>query len=108
MSLSEALRSNEASSPTGAAEVPMGWAISVEQPDDFGLHLPCASHRRRRPPGSTFAVRAKLNKFVVNFGRKSEATPAPVYQEVVQIMCQIDIVLPQTSDSVRNSREFLK
>jgi hypothetical protein len=55
-----------------------------------------------------FAILAKLNKLVVNFWRKAHAPPAPVYQEVVQILRQANVVLPQTSNCVRNSRKPLK
>ena len=57
---------------------------------------------------STFTICAKLNKLVVNLGWESEASPAAVYQEVVQILPHGNVVPPQASDGVGNSRKILK
>ena len=45
---------------------------------------------------------------MVNFGRESEASPASVCQEVVEVELKPNVVLPQTSQGVRNSRNTLK
>jgi hypothetical protein len=56
----------------------------------------------------TFAVRAKLKQLVVNFWRKSATPATSVGQEIIQISRQASVVLPQSSDRIRNSRKPLQ
>jgi hypothetical protein len=57
---------------------------------------------------ATFAICAKLKQLMVNLWRESDAPPAAVYQEVVQILPQAGVVWPQMGDAVRNPRKTLK
>ena len=67
-----------------------------------------AGRRRGSLPESTLGVRAKLNEFVVNLGWESETAPAAIYQEVIQIVLQFYVVVPQAGDGVRDSRNALE
>jgi hypothetical protein len=44
----------------------------------------------------------------MNFWGESLTAPASVDQEVVQVQPQTNVVLPQTSEGVRNSRKRFK
>ena len=57
---------------------------------------------------STFAVRAKGQELVVNFGRESATATTSVHQELVQVILQPDFILPQSGKGVGDPRKTLK
>lgn len=59
-------------------------------------------------PAPMIAILAKHQEFVMYVGGESLAPPAPVSQEVIQVQLQLGIVMPHTSEVVRNSWKSLK
>ncbi len=59
-------------------------------------------------PAPMIAILAKHQEFVMYIGGESLAPPAPVSQEVIQVQLQLGIVMPHTSEVVRNSWKSLK
>ena len=56
----------------------------------------------------SFPVLPKHQELVMDIGRESLATTPAVNQDVVKIYLQSFVVLPQSRESIRNSREPLK